>query len=369
MANELGDWLARNLSPEVVDAGRRGLAADTLDTLRQWNRQLADAGWAAVGWPVEHGGRAAGIDEQVACLEVMASTGAPGPINDIGVANIAPAIMVFGTDRQKARYLRPLLRGEEIWSQGMSEPGAGSDLGSLRTTAVVDGDELVVNGQKTWTSHGDMADWCQMYVRTDPSKAKHQGLSCLLVDMRTPGIDVRPLRTLTGETPFAEVWLDQVRVPRRALLGRLQGGWHVAMTTLGHERAGVARLHVRLGATFARLLRDVSAAGLGGDAQVRQRLAGLYAAIACMGWTTARSLAQPAGTEPSAAVGSLAKLSWAGIEQAMAETAVDVLGAGALGGTWGDNLLRARQASIAGGTSEINRTVVAEHALGLPRSR
>jgi alkylation response protein AidB-like acyl-CoA dehydrogenase len=262
-----------------------------------------------------------------------------------------------------------MLRGDEIWSQGMSEPDAGSDLASLRTSAVLDDDHFVVNGQKTWNSHGDLADWCQLYVRSDPSQTKHRGLSCLLVEMGAPGIDVRPIRTITGEAPFAEIWLHDVRVPATALLGPLHAGWSVAMATLGHERAGVAGLHVQLAATFERLVADVQAAGIGSRPVVRQRLAELLASISCMRWTTERLLEETAGTAPAPTTGSLAKLSWAAIEQAMASTAVDLLGVRALGGPWAVNLSRARQASIAGGTTEINRTIVGEQALGLPRPR
>jgi alkylation response protein AidB-like acyl-CoA dehydrogenase len=168
LRHELRDWLDAHVTPEVVKAGRRPVAEESLDTLRTWNRRLADAGWAAPTWPVEHGGRAADLDEQVAYHEEMDAAQAPGPINAIGVANIAPAIMAFGTDEQRERFLRPMLRGDEIWSQGMSEPDSGSDLASLRTRAEPDGAGFVVNGQKTWNSLGHLADWCQLYVRTDP---------------------------------------------------------------------------------------------------------------------------------------------------------------------------------------------------------
>jgi alkylation response protein AidB-like acyl-CoA dehydrogenase len=157
--------------------------------LRAWNRTLADGRWAAPAWPVEYGGCGAGVDEQLAYLEETSRVRAPGPVNVIGVSNIAPAIMRYGTPEQQARFLAPMLRGDEIWSQGMSESDAGSDLASLRTAAVEDGDDFVINGQKTWNSLGHLADWCQLYVRTDPAAKKHAGLSCLLVDLRTPGIE------------------------------------------------------------------------------------------------------------------------------------------------------------------------------------
>ena len=238
---ELRAWLQDNLTPEVVEAGGHQIEGESLEVLRAWNRTLADGGWAAPSWPVEHGGRGAGVPEQLAYLEETNRVRAPGPVNVIGVSNIAPAIMQFGTPEQQERFLQPMLRGDEIWSQGMSEPDAGSDLASLRTAAVEDGDDFVINGQKTWNSLGHFADWCQLYVRTDPTAKKHAGITCFLVDLRTPGIEARPLTTITGGQSFAELFFTDARVPRSAMLGPLHAGWSVAMTTLSFERAGVAR--------------------------------------------------------------------------------------------------------------------------------
>jgi alkylation response protein AidB-like acyl-CoA dehydrogenase len=365
---ELRDWLRAHVTPEVMEAGRHPVSTDTLEPLRAWNRQLADAGWAAPAWPVEHGGRGAGLDDQVAYHEEMNAAGAPGPINVIGVSNIAPAIMAYGTDEQRARFLRPMLRGDEIWSQGMSEPDAGSDLASLRTRAELDGDGFVVNGQKTWNSLGHLADWCQLYVRTDPDAPKHHGISCLLVDLRTPGIDVRPLRTMTGEVSFSELFFSDVRVPGDALLGPLHKGWTVAMTTLSHERAGVARLHLGLRSKLDALVAEPGAAGALRDPRRRQQVAQVWSQIACMRWTTERSLAQLGLGEATGTAGSLAKLAWSRADQALAALALDLLGVrGSLWGEWARNLVSSPQTSIAGGTTEINRNIVAEHGLGLPR--
>jgi alkylation response protein AidB-like acyl-CoA dehydrogenase len=364
---ELRGWLAAELTPEVAEAGQRSPEESDLEVLRAWNRRLADAGWAAPAWPVEHGGRGADIDEQLAYLEEMSDANAPGPINVIGVSNIAPAIMAYGTGEQQARFLRPMLRGDEVWSQGMSEPDAGSDLASLRTRAVLDGDEFVITGQKTWNSLGHFADWCQLYVRTDPDVAKHKGISCLLVDLTLPGIERRPLRTITGEEPFAELFFDDVRVPASSLLGPLDQGWTVAMTTLSFERAGVARLHLGLSRKLDRLLAEPGAAVALADPVVRDRVAGVYADIACMRWTTARSLARTRAGQPGGADGSMAKLQWGRIEQRLAELAIDVLGPSATTGSWAYNLVAARQTTIAGGTTEINLNIVGELGLGLPR--
>jgi len=365
--DELRSWLATHLTPEVAEAGAHSITRGTLELLRTWNRTLADGGWAAPAWPVEHGGRGAGVAEQLAYLEEMSRVRAPGPVNVIGVSNIAPAIMQFGTPEQRARFLRPMLRGDEIWSQGMSEPDAGSDLASLRTAAVEDGDHFVINGQKTWNSLGHLADWCQLYVRTDPDAKKHAGITCFLVDLRTPGIEARPITTIAGEQSFAELFLTDARVPRDAMLGPLHQGWSVAMTTLGHERAGVARLHLSLARRLDDLLDDTRAAEGRRDPVLRDRLARVWAAIRAMRYLTERSLSDP--TAAAGAVGSLAKLSWAHCDQELADIAVDLIGPAALEAHdhWADNLLSVRQASIAGGTTEINKNIVGEHVLGLPR--
>ncbi|HEX7460509.1 MAG TPA: acyl-CoA dehydrogenase family protein [Acidimicrobiales bacterium] len=364
----LREWLERELTPEVAAAGGKAPDESDLDVLRDWNRRLADAGWAAPAWPVEHGGRGADIDEQLAFLEEMSAASAPGPLNVIGVSNIAPAIMAYGTAAQQERFLRPMLRGDEIWSQGMSEPDAGSDLASLRTSAVADGDDFVVNGQKTWNSLGQIADWCQLYVRTDPDVPKHKGISCLLVDLRSPGIEIRPVRTITGEQPFSELYFADTRVPRDALLGPLHQGWQVAMTTLSFERAGVARLHLGLSRKLEHLLAAPAAARSLEDPRIRDRVAAIYADIACMRWMCNRSLAQMRNGQPTGPDGSLAKLAWGRTEQRLADLAVDMVGMDAgLDGQWAYNLAAARQTTIAGGTTEINRNIIAEMGLGLPR--
>jgi alkylation response protein AidB-like acyl-CoA dehydrogenase len=363
---ELRAWLAEHLTPEVAAAGGGNMEGDDLEMLRDWNRTLADGGWAAPAWPAEYGGRDAGVAEQLAYLEEMSQARAPGPVNVIGVSNIAPAIMQFGTPEQQARFLRPMLRGDEIWSQGMSEPDAGSDLASLRTAAVEDGEDFVINGQKTWNSLGHHADWCQLYVRTDPAAKKHAGISCFFVDMRTPGIEARPITTMTGDHTFAELYFTDARISRTAMLGPLHGGWTVAMTTLGFERAGVARLHLSLARRLDDLLADPRADAGRKDPVLRDRLARVYAAIRCMRLLTERSLSDPAA---AGAGGSLAKLSWARCDQELGNLAVDLIGPGALGADdpWAENFLAVRQASIAGGTTEINKNIVGEHVLGLPR--
>ncbi len=253
---ELRDWLSDNLTDELVKARRSGGRDDAaFEMLRAWNQTMADAGWAAVSWPREYGGRGATVLEQLVYTEETTRARAPLPLNVIGLNNIAPAIMQYGTEAQKQRLLPRMMRADDIWCQGMSEPDAGSDLAALRTRAVRDGDDFVVTGQKIWTSLGHRADWCQLYVRTDPDAPKHKGISCLIVDMTLPGIEARPRVTLGGDADFAEVFFHDVRVPADALLGPLNAGWQVATTTLSHERAGAARLYAEMQVRLERSAR------------------------------------------------------------------------------------------------------------------
>ncbi|HVV38239.1 MAG TPA: acyl-CoA dehydrogenase family protein [Acidimicrobiales bacterium] len=326
--------------------------------LRAWNATLFDAGWAAPAWPSEFGGRDASLAEQLEYNEAMA--GVPGPVNAIGVANIAPAIMTYGTDAQKQRFLRPMLRGDDIWSQGMSEPSAGSDLASLSCRAVRDGDDFVVNGQKTWNSNGHFADWCQLYVRTNTEAPKHKGITCLLVDMTTPGIEARPITTMAGDQSFAELFFTDVRVPVASVLGAVDDGWSVATRTLSNERAGVANLYLSQRRTFERLRR--AAGDVRGPA--RDELVRRYIDVRLLEFLAKRMIgAALAGNAPGAE-GSVVKLAWSQAGQALANTGANLLG---VDGAWGTSLLTSRQLTIAGGTSEVNKNIIGERVLGLPR--
>jgi alkylation response protein AidB-like acyl-CoA dehydrogenase len=364
---ELRDWLEANFTPEV--AAEVGHGRDDSDAAfaarRRWNATLVDAGYGAIAWPVEHGGRGAGLAEQLVHTEEMARSGAPGPVNAIGVANIAPAIMAHGTAGQKARFLRPLLRGDDIWSQGMSEPDAGSDLASLRCRAVREGDHFVVNGQKTWNSNGHRADWCQLFVRTSDEGSKHRGITALLVDMRTPGIEARPIVTMAGDSGFAELWFRDARVPASAVLGEVGEGWRVATDTLSHERAGVAGLYLGLRRKLDRLLAAVGSSGV--DAVARNELVRRYIEVRNLELLAKRVLAAQLAGRPPGPEGSLVKLAWSTTDQALSRTAVDVLGVGALEGPWGQELLAACSLTIAGGTTEVNKNIIAERVLSLPR--
>lgn len=359
----LRSWLHESLPTDLDEQVDDNTS---FDRRRRWNATLYEAGYAAIDWPEEFGGRDAPVIEQLIYNQEMARAGAPGPVNAIGVANIAPAIMTLGTPEQKERFLRPLLRGDEIWSQGMSEPDAGSDLAALKCRAVRDGDRFVVNGQKTWNSLGHRADWCQLYVRTDPDAPKHEGMTCLLVDMRSPGIEVRPITTIGGSLDFADVFFTDVEVPLSAVLGDIGGGWHVATRTLGFERAGVAKLALMLRENFDRLVADVGAEERA-DPVNRQRLAARYIDTEVLRLLAERTISAAMHGRTPGAEASVVKLAWSTMEQRVAETAVDVLGIGAEGGPWAQRLIGSRSLTIAGGTTEVNKNIIGERVLGLPR--
>jgi alkylation response protein AidB-like acyl-CoA dehydrogenase len=365
---ELRAWLSANLTDELIAARRPSGRDDAaFEMLRAWNGTMADAGWAAVSWPREFGGRGATVLEQLVYTEETTRARAPLPLNVIGMNNIAPAIMQYGTGSQKTTLLPRMMRADDIWCQGMSEPEAGSDLASLRTRAVRDGDDFVVNGQKIWTSLGHRADWCQLYVRTDPEVPKHQGISCLIVDMRLPGIEVRPLVTLNGDTDFAEVFFHDVRVPADVLLGPLNGGWQVATTTLSHERAGAARLYAELHVRLEELIADFAAAGAGDDPATLRRLGQIAVRIKYLEVLCQRSISATLHGGDAFGSASLAKTVWGEIGQDMAALAFDVLGTGGKNGRWAEYRLTSRSLTIAGGTTQINKNITAQRVLGLPR--
>src|SRR5256886_8434673 len=311
--------------------------------------------------------------EQVVYAEEMHRAGAPGTVNIIGLSNIAPAIMEHGTEEQKRRFLPRMLRGDDIWCQGFSEPDAGSDLASLSTSAVRDGDRYVVKGQKVWTTLGQLANWCELLVRTDPSVPRHRGISCLLVDMTLPGIEVRPLVTITGERDFNEIFFTDVRVPTSSLLGPENDGWRVAMTTLTHERGGVAELHLGLRKKIRALLDVARSTPIGGraasqDPVLRQRLASVFVEGELLKLLSERALSAAILGREMGPESSLAKLVWSQTGQHLAEVAADVLGPVAADGPWARDLVYSRSLTIAGGTTQVNKNIIAQRILGLPRS-
>jgi alkylation response protein AidB-like acyl-CoA dehydrogenase len=373
--SELRDWLSANLTDDLI-ANRRPSGNDDaiFEKLRAWNRTMADAGWAAVSWPREYGGRGATVLEQLVYTEETTRARTPLPLNVIGMNNIAPAIMQYGTEAQKTTLLPRMMRADDIWCQGMSEPEAGSDLAALRTRAVRDGENFVINGQKIWTSLGHRAQWCQLYVRTDPDAPKHKGISCLIVDMRLPGIEVRPLVTLNGEKDFAEVFFHDVRVPADSLLGPLNAGWRVATTTLSHERAGAARLYAEMQVRLEDLVGDIAAAqGTDADGALKdpvtlRRLGEIALRIKYLEVLCQRSISATLhGGDPFGSA-SLAKTLWGEIGQELAALAFDVLGTHGSNAPWANYRLTSRSLTIAGGTTQINKNITAQRVLGLPRS-
>jgi alkylation response protein AidB-like acyl-CoA dehydrogenase len=281
--------------------------------------------------------------------------------------------MQYRTEAQKRTLLPRMMRADDIWCQGMSEPEAGSDLASLRTRAVREGDHFVINGQKIWTSLGDRADWCQLYVRTDPDASKHKGISCLIVDMSLPGIEVRPLVTLTGEADFAEVFFNDVQVPADAVLGPVNGGWQIATTTLSHERAGAARLYTEMHTRLAELVVDLAGIETNGrpvleDATTLRRLGEIALRIKYLELLCQRSISAILHGGDAFGSSSLAKTIWGEVGQQIASLAFDLLGSRSDARRWADYRLSSRSLTIAGGTTQITKNITAQRVLGLPRS-
>jgi alkylation response protein AidB-like acyl-CoA dehydrogenase len=367
---EFRAWLEDHLTDGLRELAEHPVDDDParIERLRAWNRTLAEARYAAIAWPPEYGGRGAALMEQVVYAEEMHRSGAPGTVNIIGLSNIAPAIMEHGTEEQKRTLLPRMLRGDDIWCQGFSEPDAGSDLASLSTSATVDGDHFVVNGQKTWNTLGAFANRCELLVRTDRSAPKHRGISCLLVDMTLPGIEVRPLVTIAGEREFSEIFFTDVRVPRHALLGPINEGWRVAMTTLAYERGTVANLHLRLRNRIRDLLETAKQNATATDPVVRQKLARVYLEGELLRLVSQRAISGALHGREMGPESSIAKLVWSEAEQHLGEVAGDVLGADANTGRWGRDRVAMRSYTIAGGTTQVNKNIIAQRLLGLPRT-
>jgi len=377
-------WLERNLPAGWGTPGfaKPRTAEEKVAFARRWQRTLHDGGWAGLAWPKEYGGRDLSPLEHLMFNEEYVRAGAPEMI-DIGVGPglTGPTLIHHGTDWQKKRFLPAILRGEEVWCQGFSEPGAGSDLASLRTRGEVRGDDVVVNGQKVWTSYARFADWCILVVRTNVDAPKHRGLSFLLVDMKTPGITIRPLVEMTGVAWFNEVFFENVRVPRTHVVGEIDRGWEIALTTLGHERGtGVPYQRMRqwLDALVEHARRRALDGPLAADPLVRQELARLAVDIAALRVSTYRSVFQIMRTGSPGTEGSMLKLSWSELEQRLMQVASELEGPYALldehapqafdEGRWQYGILWSRAATIYAGTSEVQRNIIAQRVLGLPRA-
>ncbi|MCY0936121.1 acyl-CoA dehydrogenase [Streptomyces sp. H34-S4] len=339
-----------------------------------WQRRLYDAGYAGLHWPVDAGGRGATPTQHLIYLEETERAGAPYVgANFVGLLHAGPTIAAEGTAEQRSRWLPPVLRGDEVWCQGFSEPDAGSDLASLRTRAVRDGDEYVITGSKIWTSHAEVSDWCELLVRTDPQAPKHRGISWLAMPMDAPGVTIRPLRTLAGSTEFAEMFLDEVRVPVGNRVGAENDGWRVTMVTLSFERgtAFVGEV-VACRRTLGELARTAKANGRWDDPALRRRLGRLYGEFGALWrltqWNVSES--ERSGGVPGIG-GSVFKLAYSHARQELYDTAAEVLGAQSLSldEEWTLDRLSSLSYTIAAGTSQIQQNIVAERILGLPKGR
>jgi len=365
---EVSAWLAQ---PHVASraAEFEGLTPDDdLDWIavaKRWQQFLADEGWACITWPRAYGGRGGTPTQAAIFTEECAKVGAFGQTFAVGISMAGPTIIAHGTEAQKARHLPPMLRGDQVWCQLFSEPGAGSDLAGLSTRAVRDGDEWVVHGQKVWTSGAHFSDWGILLARTDPEQPKHRGITYFLVDMHTPGIDVRPLRQINGTAHFNEVFLTDVRVPHENVLGEVNGGWAVAMTTLANERTFMGGHSRALG--FADLVALARAHGRDGDAVVRQQLAASFTRAEIARWISLRTRTLTEKGLPPGPQVSVAKLAAAWNLKHNVELALSIQGAaGMTEGPWQLMFLNAPAIRIAGGSDEIQRNVIGERVLGLP---
>jgi alkylation response protein AidB-like acyl-CoA dehydrogenase len=380
--HEVRTWLADNLTGEFAGlrgAGGPGREHEAFDERLAWDRHLAKAGWTCLGWPVEHGGRGATLSQQVIFHEEYACADAPARVNHLGEQLLGPTLIAFGTPAQCARFLPPIVAVRELWCQGYSEPGAGSDLPSLRTTAFRDGDEYVVTGQKVWTSAGPIGDILFTLVRTGAPDSRQHGISYLLIDMHAAGVRARPLRDLTGGSDsFSEVFLDEVRVPVADRVGPENGGWPLVRTSLGHERSANAMTQAAL---YRRVMDELTALardrGVAADPRVRQRLAGFEIRVRIMRYAAERTIADILAHGEPGPASSVSRLFITSFEQELHEFAVDLLGpygllgrgdpAAVQGGRWLYGFLRTRASTIGAGTAEIQRNTVAEQVLALPR--
>jgi alkylation response protein AidB-like acyl-CoA dehydrogenase len=382
--SELRDWLADHLTPELAPEQLALVPEDErIARLRAWQGELARGRWVGITWPRAYGGREATISEQIAYTEEMSRAQAPPALGSLGVGIVGPPLIAFGTEAQRSRFAPRILSGEDLWCCGFSEPGAGSDLASLRTSAVLDGDDFVVNGQKVWTTLAHRADWCMLLCRTDPDRPRAKGVSCLLVDMRSPGITVRPLRQLTGDSDFNEVFFENVRVPRENLLGELHGGWPITTAALQNERGilYVVEMQIALKQQRDRLVEFARERDAGRDPLLRQELAQLYLSSEVFRMTCQRTLDKLLRMGMPGPEASIIKLHWTEITQSMPAVGMSLLGSDAMlydtpGVETGRgdlaqwlqrSYLQCRAASIASGTTEIMKGIIAMQVLGLPR--
>lgn len=377
--DEVRGWLDEHLVGEFAAIGGVGGVADESgwETRLEWERLLGRDRWVGMSWPVEYGGRGATFAQQVIFNEEYAKANAPSRVSFFGEGLFAPTLIQYGTDEQKRRFLPKIQSVEELWCQGFSEPNAGSDLANIQARAVLDGDEWVIDGQKVWTTMAHHADWCFVVCRTDPESKAHKGLSYLLCPMDQPGIEVRPLRQMTGSAEFNEVFFDGARTAKENVLGPVGEGWKVAMATLGFER-GTAFLSQQLAfeRELDRLLDNARRTGASHDPVVRDKLAGHWVGLQIMKYNGMRMLTNLLKKGVLGPESSIGKLYWSNWHRNVGETAMEVLGTDAL--VVADNapyaleephhiFMSSRAETIYAGSSEIQRNIIGERVLGLPR--
>ena len=376
--DRLRSWLDEHV-PEPWPKDKRTESDGYYQFLRDWQRKLFDGGWAGLSWPQEYGGQGVSPIQQSIFVSEAVRAGAPDSIGVIGEGLVGPTMIVHGTDEQKQRFLPRILSGEDVWCQGYSEPNSGSDLASLGTRAVLDGDHYVVNGQKIWTSFAHIADWCLLLVRTDPQAAKHKGITCLLVDMKSEGVSTKPLRQMTGDAGFNEVFFTDVRVPVANQLGEQNKGWGVGIAVLMNERVNLGpSIYTIMQQTFAALValcKTTTRDGrlLADDPIVRQKLGQIVTELEIVRLTMDRALSKSNAGETPGPEGSILKLGWSEANQRITQLATEILGDESQldrfdAGTWRYRYLRSRANTIEGGTSEVQRSILAERVLGLGKS-
>ena len=372
---ELRAWVEANL-PEDKRGARGGAQRFDDPFMREWSRSLYKAGYAGLTWPKEYGGAGAPHSFQAILYEELAAVQAPTHVGVIGLSMAGPTIVAHGTEEQKARYLKSILAAEEIWCQGFSEPDAGSDLAAARTRAERRGEVYVVNGQKVWSSFAHIADFCILVTQSDPDAERYRNLTYLLVDMHAPGVEVRPLRQITGEAEFNEIFFSDVEVPVENRLGDEGEGWQVAMTTLLHERATLGfALTATLDALFGRLMEEAVKRERGPEISprphVREALAREWIELQALRYTSYRALGTYERTGVPGPEGSGVKLRWSEANQRLTKLARELRGPEGIldDGWWNHQQLRSRGNTIEAGTSEVLRNIIAERVLGLPRSR
>jgi alkylation response protein AidB-like acyl-CoA dehydrogenase len=341
-----------------------------------WHKRLHAGGWVGLHWPQEYGGRGATLMQQVIFAEEGMRLGVPPEVNGMGINMVGPMLMHYGTEVQRKRYLHQILSADEIWCQGFSEPGSGSDLASLSTRAIEDGDDYVITGAKIWTSNAHNAHWCLLLARTDPEVPKHKGITCFLLDMHSPGITIRPLLQMTGDAEFNQVFFDQVRVPKTHILGKVNEGWRVAVSTLSHERGGM-RQFMRLHRMVRRVEELSRTRAVSKEPVLRQRLAKIHIDTEVQRLTVLRALTKQLRGAPPGPEGSIQKLSFSRVYMETIQAAESILGPhlqldkGAshtvADGHWTFQSLFARRYGIAGGTDQIQLNIIGERQLGLPK--